>query len=74
MPARGTGQSRSITNSHVGRIVFDGAGGIGGVEANTNNGATVVYNFTGIFGGHRLTSTGALALSGGLTSQFDAAL
>lgn len=67
-----TVNSRTITNSEVGRFVFDGKGAITGVAAVTSTGTTVVGDFTGAYAvGSDCTVTGKTTFAG-VTTDFDA--
>ena len=67
-----TVNSRTITNSEVGRLVFDGKGAITGVAAVTSTGTTVVGDFTGTYAvGSDCTVTGKTTFAG-VTTDFDA--
>ena len=66
-----TVNSKTTTNSEVGRIVFDGKGSLTGYSARTNNGVTSVGSFTGTYAiGSDCTTTGKTTYADG-TIDFD---
>lgn len=62
---------RVVSNSHVGRINFDGAGKLTGAESNTNSSETQVFTYTGTYSVQPDCTCTATASVAGVTWNFD---